>query len=56
MHSEHLNFSKTLLKNMNSYLHTSSLTDEWFKKLVEILPLSTEQHDDGNIRDLLWPF
>jgi ATP-dependent Lon protease len=42
MHSEHLNFSKTLLKNMNSYLHTSALTDEWFKKLVEILPLSTE--------------
>lgn len=42
MHSDHLNFSKTLLKNMNSYLHTSSLTDESFKKLVEILPLSTE--------------
>lgn len=43
MHADHLNFSKTLLKNMNSYLHTSSLTDDCFKKLVEVLPLSTDR-------------
>lgn len=43
MHEDHSNFSKTLLKNMNSYLHTASKSDEYFKKVVEILPLRSHR-------------
>lgn len=43
MHEDHCNFSKTLLKNMNSYLHTASKSDDYFKKVVEILPLRSHR-------------
>jgi hypothetical protein len=43
MHADHVNFSKTLLKNMNSYLHSTTKAEDHFKKVVEILPLQTER-------------
>lgn len=42
LHKSHSNFSKTLLKNMHSYLHNNENTEEYFRRVVEILPLSSE--------------
>lgn len=42
LHRSHINFSKTLLKNMHSYLHNNSSSEDYFKRVVEILPLSSD--------------
>ena len=43
LHASHANFSKTLLKNMHSYLHNTANSDDNFKRIVEILPLPTSR-------------
>lgn len=44
LHFTHKNFSRTLLKNMHSYLHNSE-NDDFFKRVVQLLPLKSEVFD-----------
>lgn len=40
LHNTHKNFSRTLLKNMHSYLHNQQ-NDDYFKRVVHLLPLNS---------------
>lgn len=44
LHLTHKNFSRTLLKNMHSYLHNNHSND-YFKRVVQLLPLNSEVLD-----------
>lgn len=44
LHNTHKNFSRTLLKNMHSYLHNQQ-NDDYFKRVVQLLPLNSNALD-----------
>lgn len=44
LHFTHKNYTRTLLKNMHSYLHNTE-NDEYYKKVVQLLPLRSEVFD-----------
>jgi hypothetical protein len=41
LHQVHVNFSKTLLKNMHSYIHNQK-SEDCFKRVVQLLPLASQ--------------